>query len=584
MFKNVYYDMHTDTMHLWYFDGEHNRYRADKWVPYVYKKDDDGDTDTIYGDKASKIKFKSYRSYSDFQKNNKQDIYENNCKPEIQYLVEKYHTVVDDDIMPPKLKIYSIDIEVNTVNSPGVFPSPQKAGEPITAISIYDWLNDHVYVFGLHKYDNTRSDVTYIYCDDSEKMLLKKFLSFTYKNPPDVYTGWNISMNKKMTVSGFDFPYIINRSKNLFDKDVYKFLSPIKKVRSWESNGDIGVSISGVSILDYQTVYKWYTRNNLERYSLDYVCNFELNEKKLEYEGTLSDLYKNDWQKYIDYNIKDVELIKQLDDKLGYIDLIQGLSLLTRAPMESFLTMTILLEGKILTYYRRNNLCAPQFKGGVQSTFPAAYVKQPQVGLHDWISSIDIASSYPTAIITLNMSIETYIGRITDLTEDHIINYTIKKKFPAFMLKKGNDVREFKGESLVMFNKMIQKGLISVTPCGTCFKTNKTGVLADIERIMFLKRKEIKRDMKALYDVKGADDEIKRKYTMQYAYKVLLNSLFGITSVPYSRYFLIDLSEAITSCGRHSVKMGEQFTNDILNDTMNPDLLKIINEIKQNDK
>ena len=566
-------------MHLWYTVDGTPKYKTDHWTPYVYKKDPDGEVKTIYGDRATKMEFRSYPSYKEYQQNNI-ELYENNCKPEIQYLAEKYYDVVDEDIIPPKLKIYSLDIEVHTINNVGVFPSPERAEEPITAISIYDWLGDHVYTFGLHEYVNTRENVTYIYCDDDERVLLKRFFNFVYKNSPDVYTGWNISFNKKMTVSGFDLPYIINRSKQLFEEDIYLLLSPIKKVRAWKTNENTSISISGVSILDYQTIYKWFTRHNHEKYTLDFVCKFELKDSKLEYEGSLVELY-HDWQTYIDYNIKDVTLIKDLDDKLGYINLAQSLSLLSRAPMESYIAMTALLEGKLITHYRREGLCAPIFEGGVQQKFPAAYVKEPHVGLHDWISSIDIASSYPTAIITLNMSIETYIGRIQTLTEDHIILHTKRRKFPEFTLKKKIGLVDFKGKQLELFNKMLQKGMIAIAPCGSCFKTPNEGVIANVERDMFVKRKEIKINMKSLYDDKSKADEVKRLFAFQWALKILLNSMFGIMAVPYSRYFQINIAEAITSCGRHNVKQGEKFVNEILNNKNNKNLNKILDEIKE---
>lgn len=463
------------------------------------------------------------------------------------------------------------------------FPTPQKAEEPITVITLYDWLNDHYYTFGLHPYEVHQDNVTYIHCKSDEKLLLKRFFSFANKYSPDVYTGWNISLNKKMKMSGFDFPYIINRTKVLFgkDTDLYKLLSPIKQVRVWTSNDDISVYIAGVSILDYIALYKWYSFNNLEKYTLDFVCQFELGEKKLEYEGSLTELYNNDWQKYVDYNIKDVYLIKKLNDKLGYIDLVQTLSLITRAPMDNFMAMTQMLEGKLLTYYRRNGLCAPCFIGGIQMSYPAAYVKAPDVGLHDWITSVDIASSYPTAMITLEMSIETYIGRIEHLTEEEVIHYTSKREFPPFSLNKTGDVKNIEGRSLTVFNALLKKRLIAIAPCGTCFKTNKKGVIATMERDMFAKRKQIKTEMRALYNIEGQEDEIKRKNAYQQSLKILLNSCYGILSVPYSRYFCRDMAMAITSCARHTIKQGELYVNDLLNgNTENTEIEDIINKLK----
>lgn len=498
MFRNIYYETYTNTIHLWYTaDNGENKYRTEKWVPYVFQKDDNGTVKSIFGDNVKKLKFDSFKQYSDFQKNNKKDIFENNCKPDIQYLVEKYHKVDDDHINPPALKIYSCDIEVHTINNIGHFPSPQKAEEPITIITVYDWLNDHYYAFGLHEYEPKKDNVTYVYCNDDERELLDKFFSFVHTHPPDIYTGWNISLNKKMVVSGFDFPYIINRTKNLFGEDtkIYNQLSPINKVRVWKSGKDMTVIIAGVSIIDYQALYKWFSPHNLEKYTLDFVSKFEIQEQKLEYDGSLIDLYNNDWELYCDYNIRDVELIKLLNDKLGYISLVQSLALLSRAPMECYMAMTALLEGKLLTHYRRNNLCAPFFEGGVQEGYPAAYVKFPQVGLHDWIVSVDIASSYPTAIITLNMSHEKYLGRIQQITEDQVIDYVKAQHFPEFTIKKGSRLIEYTGKSLELFNKLLGKKLITVAPCGTCFKNDKRGVIAYVEKDMFDQRVKVKKKM-----------------------------------------------------------------------------------------
>ena len=578
MFKNTFFESYRNTMHLWYDVDGITKHKSEKWTPYVYRKNKEGDTNTLFGDMASKVNFNTYELYKTFQTNNKKDVFENHVMPDIQYLVEKYHHIEDNDIVPPNLKVYSFDIEINVTKSH--FPSPQNADEVITLITLYDWQNDHYYTFGLHPYEVTKDNVTYIYCKEDERLLLKRFFSFTHKYAPDVYTGWNICLNKKMKTSGFDFPYVVNRTKNLFgdDNDVYKLLSPIKKVRIWKSNDDISVVIAGVSILDYISLYKWYSTKNLERYTLDFVCKEELGETKLEYDGTLSELYHNDWQKYVDYNIRDTELIKSLNDKLGYIELVQTLSLISRAPMESFMAMTQLLEGKLLTYYRRNNLCAPYFAGGIQEGFPAAYVKDPHVGLHDWVISVDIASSYPTAMITLNMSVETYIGRIETLTEDDIIHHIINKNFPSVRLNKYGVVTIVEDKT---FNAMLKSGMIAVAPCGTCFKTNKKGVIADIESDMFLRRKDIKKTIKLLSKDDKSKHQIDILKNKSMAYKILLNSMYGITSVPYSRYFCLDMAKAITSCARHTIKQGEKYVNELLNDEIeNQDLVNIINELK----
>lgn len=306
----------------------------------------------------------------------------------------------------------------------------------------------------------------------------------------------------------------------------------------------------------------------------------ELGKGKLDYSeyNDLKTLYYENWDLYVDYNIIDSKRIKELEDKLGYINLIQSLSLITKCPMKYYQTMTSLLEGKLLTYFRRNRLCAPRFIGGEQVTYPAAYVKEPNRGLHKWIISQDIASSYPTAIITLNMSIETYVGRITSLSENDIIKSVSERNFtqPFEMnnLLTGKS-KTFDGRGLEKINEMLRKGLITVSPCGVIFKSNPVGVFANIERDMFTERKKIKKQMNTTED----KEERGRFNTFQNALKILLNSLYGITAVPYSRYFNWHVSEAITSCAKHTIKQGEKFVNEILNNPSD-ELMEIVKELK----
>jgi DNA polymerase elongation subunit (family B) len=256
-----------------------------------------------------------------------------------------------------------------------------------------------------------------------------------------------------------------------------------------------------------------------------------------------------------------------MEDKLGYIKLIQALSLLTKCPMKYYQAMTSLIEGALITHYRRNNLCAPYFAGGHQKGFEAAYVKEPHKGMHEWVVDLDITSSYPTAIITLNMSNETYFGRIIDIPEHQVVNFVRKRKFPSFHLSREKEgVKLIRGDHLEKFNMALEKGLFAIAPCGSIFKTKPTGVIAEVEKNIFFKRKEVKGKM--FKEEKGSDRR-KELFSLQWAIKILLNAMFGITSVPYSRYFNTNLSEAITSCGRHTIKMGEKFVNDLLNNPQN---------------
>lgn len=580
-FRNIHYDKKANEMHEWYTMKGERLYSVDRWVPHIFiPTNKNTGIQSIDGKSVIRKRFDSYFKYINFQKDNF-DVYENSVIPEIQYLANKYNEIPDSDLEVPKLKIYSIDLEVHSEDG---FPDPSLAEKPIVLISIYDFQTEKVYTFGKKPFDLSTLDenLEYFQIDDESKML-EEFIEFIHKNKPDIITGWNIIPSAKMQISGFDIPYIINRCKALFGEDtrIFKRLSPIGDVRVWQNlSGNLNVDIAGITLIDYMATYKWYTRKNPESYSLQFISNLEIGKGKLDYSeyNDLKTLYYKNWNLYVDYNIIDSKRIKELEDKLGYINLIQSLSLITKCPMKYYQAMTSLLEGKLLTYYRRNNLCAPKFIGGKQVTYPAAYVKEPQQGLHKWVISQDIASSYPTAIITLNMSTETYVGRIITLTEEEILksvrNRKFNREFEIFDIL-TNERKSISGEWLKKINKMLEKGLITVSPCGVIFRTKPIGVFADIERDMFTERKKIKKQMNSTED----EEERGRLNTFQNALKILLNSLYGITAVPYSRYFNWHISEAITSCAKHTIKQGEKFVNEILNDP-SEELMEIIKDLK----
>jgi len=555
MFINTYYDTKKSTMHVWKSIDGKNVYTKEHWVPYVFLRDGKGPYKTIDGEKAAKIEFNTYQNYYNYNNNEYHDnILENKVKPEIQYLTEQYSDIPDEDIPAPKLLIYYVDIEIHKEIG---FPSVSKADSPVVLISIRNSITGHTVTLGEKEYTGSTNNLTYIQCED-ERELLRKFFTFLHKNPPHVISGWNCYW--------FDLPYLINRDKLINNGNYYPLMSPLRVVRTWESkkNNELNIDIAGVTILDYLDVYKWYTPHHLERHSLEYVSQFELGVGKLDYSDSadgLRELYHNDWNKYVDYNITDCERVNDLGKKLGYIRLIQSLSLLTRVPMRYYNAMTSLIEGLMLTHYRRNNLCAPYLEGGSQETFEAAYVKEPQKGFHNWLFSIDIQSSYPSHIITLNMSTETYYGRIMGRSEDDILYCMKNREFSSeVVIRKGYDVDKINGDRLKKFNEALKRGLFSVAPCGTIFINNKSGVISTVERNVFNKRVEIKKLMK-----KAEGEKRERYFAFQWSLKIILNAVFGATSVPYSRYFNTDIAEAITSCGRHTIRSGEKYANEILN-------------------
>ena len=574
MWRNTYYDYKKSVMYIW----ENGKKPTEiEWAPYVYIKDKNGPVNTIDGGKASIKEFESYYDYSNFLKED-MDSLENKVRPEIQFLSDRFYSIDDEKIKAPILRIFNLDIEVHSDDG---FPHPEEANNPIVLVSIYDSIDKKATTFGLKKYnggDIEECKFDYIFCSTEKELLIKMF-SFFREKSPEVVTGWNST--------DFDLQYIINRSKKLFgDKELYKKMSPIDVVNTYSSHS-FNVDIAGVSVLDYMDVYKRFTGNNLERYTLDFVSNYELEKGKIDYSviaEDLRDLYYKDWDLYVKYNIIDAYRVHELEEKLGYIKLIQSLSLLCKAPMKYYNSMTQLIEGYILTYYRRHNMCAPRFEGGTQETFPEAVVKEPMVGKWDWVIDLDIVSSYPTAVVTLNMSNETYYGKILGYSEDEIIKFSIKNKFDSFIYvnKDGKEI-EMKDELLDKFNKIVKKKLISIAPCGVLFNNSKPGILAEVTRELFAQRVDIKNRMLSLRKSGKTDGKmgelISQLHSHQTSIKIILNSLYGITAVPYSRYFSPDIAKSIVSCGRVTRAYGEKFVNEILNSN-NKDLNTIIDKLK----
>lgn len=523
----------------------------------------------------------------------------------------------------------------------GGFPDPELAEWPVVLISCYDSFDNKVYSFGLKEYTGENlNEEWFVYNKyDSELDLLIAYCEFIRDHMPDVVTGWNINR--------FDFAYLFNRIKNIYTEianeltdennkksvieqgeDLLKMFSPINKISYWKK--EVAgkqvtlIDLAGVSIIDYCDLYKRYTKSllriNLESYRLDVVAKFELGKGKLDYSNeysNLNELYRYDFNKYVDYNVIDVKRVKQIQEKRKFIELVQLLSLVSKCPMKYYESVTKIIEGIFLTYYRRNNLVAEHFYGGVSEAFEAAYVKEPQLGLHQYGCDLDIKSSYPHGMMTLNMGNETYIGTIYKILdgeslvfpkEDEIKNYTSNRKYPPFIYKtfKYNEVfvtndGKRNAISLDEFNKRLENKEICIAPNGAMFETNKRSCLAEIQKSLFNKRVVYKDKMKE-WGIKA--DKIRKKYSktkdesllplieeaeneqarfksLQVVIKLLINSMYGALSVPYYRGYNLKIAEAICSVGRLAIKNGMSFTNLLLNDiNKSKELVDIINELK----
>ena len=514
------------------------------------------DFKNLEGEYLEPMKFENIREARDFIKRYEEvknfKIYGNNSFA-YSFIADEFKGMIDwkiDDI-----SIAVIDIEVGSENG---FPDPYLATEPITAICV-KYMNGMTYVWGCGDYNNERDDVTYIKCRD-EYDLCKKFLDYWHENAPDVISGWNIKF--------FDIPYLINRFQKLFDENVFKKLSPWSLINSRNvtvnNKNFIAYDLIGISVLDYIELYRWYAPGgrSQESYRLDNIANVEIGENKLSYDefDSLHALYRLNFQKFIDYNIKDVELIFKLENKLKLIELGLTLGYDTKTNFEDIFAQTRMWDALIYNYLLDKNIIVPpkeeKFKG---EAFEGAFVKDPQVGKHNWIASFDLNSLYPHLMMQYNISPETLVepSNYTDDMRKIISSHVDVNK----MLKKELDLSSLKD--------------VTITPNGQYFRTDIQGFLPKMLEEMYEDRKKFKKLMlQAKQEYENETDEVKKleiynrvsRYdNLQLAKKVSLNSAYGALGSKYFRFYDLRMALAVTLAGQLSIRWIEGELNRYLN-------------------
>ena len=449
------------------------------------------------------------------------------------------------------INIVNIDIEIA---ADAGFPSIELADKPITAITMF--FKGIYYVYGIAPFNNTRDDVIYYNCE-TEYKLIQKFLEDWRKFDPDVITGWN--------VEEFDIPYLINRFTNIVGHDTAARMSPwqtIYEKRITKAGQEkILKSPLGVTVLDYLALYRKFTYTMQESYRLDHIAFVELGDRKLDYSefGSLLELYKHDYQKFIEYNIKDVEIVQRLDDKLGLIDLVFALAYDAKVNYIDALTSVKMWDIIIHNYLMDKNVVIPRKTNtkGKERQIVGAYVKDPQVGMHNWVCSFDLNSLYPHLIMQYNISPDTFAGHIgVNLTVDDIIDGALKE--PAVQDK-------------------IARENVTVAATGFLFNKNKRGFLPELMDKMYEDRKMYKGKMIEAKKQNESDPskklqrEITRLDNMQMAKKIQLNSAYGALGNDYFRWYDIKYAESITTSGQLSIRWIEKKINQYLNKLLKTD-------------
>jgi DNA polymerase elongation subunit (family B) len=513
---------------------------------------------TLNGDFLEPMKFESIREARDFVK--RYEGVENfkifgNSSYQYAFIADEQKGMVDWKM--EDLSVAIIDIEVGSENG---FPDPYLANEPITAIAI-KYINGAMTVFGCGDY-KVQGDEVYIKCDD-EYNLCKKFLRFWEENCPDAISGWNIKF--------FDIPYIVNRFNKVLGEDETKKLSPwgyINSRKTVMNNRElVAYDFVGVSTLDYIELYRWYAPGgkSQESYSLNNICNVEIGESKISYEefDNLHALYRLNHQKFIEYNIKDVDLVLKLEHKLKLIELGLTLAYDTKTNYEDIFAQTRMWDSLIYNYlFERNIIVPPKSHNSKSAAFEGAYVKEVQVGKHDWVASFDLTSLYPHLMAQYNISPETLI-EVDDYTKEM-----------RDVISKG-----------VSVDKMIDQNVdtskltgVTITPNGQFFRTDKQGFLPKMLEEMYVDRSKFKKLMlKAKQEYENEKDESKKteinnriaRYdNLQLAKKVSLNSAYGALGSQYFRFYDLRMALAVTLAGQLSIRWIEKHLNSYMNNLL----------------
>lgn len=543
-----------------YEDGQRVK-RKIKFKPTLYVKGKGNSKFTaLDGTNVDAIEFDSMRDAKEFTE--KYSEVENftiygNTNYIAQFIAQQFPGEIQFD--RNKIRVHNLDIEVMSDSG---FPEPKEAKHPITAITVYDNVMDTYIVWGTGDYDVkkallTESRISYTKCV-SEEAMLKFFIALWHEEftCPDAVTGWNIR--------GFDIPYIVNRINRLLGEDYVKKLSPWAMVDEKTvamRKGQVQMyDIAGIAQLDYMDLFQkfGYSFGPQENYRLDTIAEVVLGEKKLSYDeySNLHNLYTENYQRYIDYNIKDVYLVQRMEDKIAMITLCMTMAYKAGVNYSDTFGTTAIWDQLIHRFLLKDNIIVPPNKDKYKGDYDGGYVKEPQCGVHDWVCSFDVNSLYPNIIVQWNMSPETTLkGEVEQgVTVDKLLNGFTSQRTDA-----------------------------SMAATGQYFSNEKQGFMPKIIEAMYDERVAIKKKMLASkqelekadksnqQEVYRIERDIAHYENQQTAIKILLNSLYGAMGNRFFRYFTMEIAEGITITGQYIIKWAEKHVNEFLNKSLKSD-------------
>lgn len=585
MYQNIYFDKKTNTCHLW---DDKKGYTSFVFRPYAYRKRPNGKYKSIFGDDLEKVYSFNPRDPS---------LFESDVPIETRILIDAYE---DSDDVSEGHRVLYLDIEVSTE---GGFPNVDEADKEITAIAIYDSLTSKYTAFILDRnglMEDTDSDNREIRCFTDEDSLLTHFVTKWEEIQPTIVTGWNSEQ--------FDMPYLYRRMKNVIGPSQAKRMSPIGTVyiNDWSKK----LVVAGVTHLDYMKLYEKLNIKKEPSYALGAIGKKIVNMEKITYKGSLDDLYKADINKYVEYNLNDVQIIVTLEKKLQFIELARAICHKGHVPYDCYQMSSRFIEGAILMYLRRKGQVAKnkplegreeyeQRLDENEEGFEGAYVKAPKPGRYEWVFDLDLTSMYPNIIISLNISPETKIAvierieyddqyvadRRAELTEDYNnLSDSTQKETPleeyiqqklyiynAKMFTQNRVSSYHIGGNVYsheQFKKLISESNLSVASNGVLYNKDIPGVIPEILVKWFDERKEMRKLAKD-YHKKGDEGMYEFYEQRQKVQKVLLNSIYGVLGLPIFRFYDKDNASAVTITGQDIIKTTGKAINEYFKKTLN---------------
>ena len=567
MYQSIYYDRNTYEYHL---RDDVKGWKTFKYQPTLYQPDPDGEFETLDGQSVSPVKkMDDWKSPKYFEKD---------VDKETRVLVDFYY---ESDETPSYHNLVYLDIECEIAGA----LTPENIKDPkgkITSVALYDNNSKKYYCLILDEQQlmsEAKSDSKEVIPYKTEKELLNGFLDLWINLDPTIISGWNSEF--------FDMPYLYHRINKVVGNDMGSYLSPIQKVNIRSMTTKDGfedfLDIGGVNHLDYMNLFKKFITKQEPSYALGNIGQKYVKLGKIEYHGSLDRLFAEDVDKFIEYNIRDVEIIVELEKALKFIDLTVTIAHLCHTKYDTIYYSTILNDGAILTYLKRKGIVSPNKPTTynpalktLQEEYAGGYLKDPVPGLYEWVIDLDFTSLYPSIIRSLNMGIETLVGRVVN--RDKFDNQWSLKELKSMDPSKVVTIEKVKKDrrlseaqiSVGELIKIIEQNDFIISAPGVIFRKDKLSVVCEILSDWFDKRQEYKKLMKKAYKVDN-DPVMGEFYNKrQHAYKIKLNDVYGVFAINGWRY--TDghkfISKAITLTGQRLLQESITNMNNYLNNEL----------------